>query len=436
MGSATTAGRRCWCTSCHSAGGLAQADCPSRARPSPGRAEVHGRGGGGRHDPHSRGPRRLGGGRHDVRAGFDRATGTLTARDTGTTTLTANLRGFEPVVWHLQVVPGLLGLDRTRVGLRLGERTTLAARAARTTTGKTIGPATVEWSSDRPDVATVSQRRGVAVVSPGHAIVTAAAPWGKTVTADVFVTADLFVTSSRSGSLGHLPDSGRGPRHPGSRPVGRRRPTSRRSARPTGPGSRTARPRRAAPTSTWSTPTAGTRVGSRPIPARERAGLDAGRYPAGVHHHAAGRRPAARERAGGRHRHRALTHDRRPAGTAPADVSPTGAASRSSRTRDGNPQIYTRWTAEQDARRLTKTGDRETRPAIPPERRPALRGGEGREQGSDDAAGRGQHRGAASVRRDRPAGRGARRVARWRSASPTSRASSAKPGRASRSCRC
>jgi uncharacterized protein YjdB len=133
-------------------------------------------------------------------AGFDRATGTLTARDTGITTLTANLRGFEPVVWHLQVVPGLLGLDRTRVGLRLGERATLAA-ALRDDDGKVIGPATVAWSSDGPDMVTVSNGE-VRGGSPGHAVVTAAAPWGKTVTADVFVTADLFVASSRSGTFG------------------------------------------------------------------------------------------------------------------------------------------------------------------------------------------------------------------------------------------
>ena len=76
-----------------------------------------------------------------ARAGFDRATGTLTARDTGATTLTASLRGFEPVVWHVQVVPGLLSLDRTRVGLRLGEHATLAA-SLKDDESKVVGPAT------------------------------------------------------------------------------------------------------------------------------------------------------------------------------------------------------------------------------------------------------------------------------------------------------
>jgi WD40-like Beta Propeller Repeat/Bacterial Ig-like domain (group 2) len=135
-----------------------------------------------------------------TRAGFDQATGTLTARDTGTTTLTANLRGFEPVVWRVQMVPGVLGLDRTRLGLRAGERATLTA-SLRDDANKVLGPAAVEWTSDRPEIATVSggEVRGV---SPGHAVVTVAASWGKRVAADVFVTADLLVASNRSGAFG------------------------------------------------------------------------------------------------------------------------------------------------------------------------------------------------------------------------------------------
>jgi uncharacterized protein YjdB len=134
------------------------------------------------------------------RASFDRTTGALTARDTGVTTLTASLHGFEPVVWQLHVVPGLLALDRTRIGLRLGERATLAA-SLRGDDNKPIGPAEVDWSSDHSDIAAVSggEVRGV---SPGHAVVTAAASWGKSVTADVFVTADLLVSSNRSGAFG------------------------------------------------------------------------------------------------------------------------------------------------------------------------------------------------------------------------------------------
>ena len=136
-----------------------------------------------------------------IHARFDPATGVLTARDTGTTALTARLRGFEPVVWRVQVVPGILGLDRQRVALRPGERTTLAATLAGDG-GKSLGPAgLVQWTTDRPDIAAVAvgQVRGV---NPGHAVVTAAAPWGARVAADVYVTADLVVASNRGGSFG------------------------------------------------------------------------------------------------------------------------------------------------------------------------------------------------------------------------------------------
>ncbi len=135
-----------------------------------------------------------------TRVAFDRATGTLTARDTGMTTLTARLRGFEPVVWRIQIVPGVLGLDHSRAGVRLGERITLAANLL-DDEGKVIGPARVRWSSDRPETAAVTAGE-VRGVSPGHAVVSATSGWGTTVTADVYVTADLLVSSDRAGPFG------------------------------------------------------------------------------------------------------------------------------------------------------------------------------------------------------------------------------------------
>ncbi|MEP6688645.1 MAG: Ig-like domain-containing protein [Gemmatimonadales bacterium] len=132
---------------------------------------------------------------------FDRPTGALVARDTGATTLTARLAGFEAVVWRLNLIAGVLGLDRSRVGLRLGEKVVLAANLL-DEARKVIAPATgVEWSSDRPDVATVNGGE-VRALSPGRAVVSALLPGGKPVTAAVFVTADLLVSSNRSGAFG------------------------------------------------------------------------------------------------------------------------------------------------------------------------------------------------------------------------------------------
>jgi uncharacterized protein YjdB len=136
-----------------------------------------------------------------VHARFDTSTGTLSARDTGTTTLTARLRGFEPVVWHIQVVPGLLALDRNRLALKPGEYVTLRASLT-ADSAASLGPAEgLIWSSDHPEVASVGGGvvRGVA---PGHAVVTATAPWGTRASADVYVTADLLVASDRGGTFG------------------------------------------------------------------------------------------------------------------------------------------------------------------------------------------------------------------------------------------
>jgi hypothetical protein len=134
--------------------------------------------------------------------GFDRSKGTVTAKAPGTTTLTARLRGFQPAVWSIQVVPGVVGLDRSRLGLRPGERVTIRAGLL-DDQGKAIGPATdLGWSTDHPQVATVTPAGEVIGVNPGRAVVTASTPWGKAATVDVFVMGGLLVSSNRSGTLG------------------------------------------------------------------------------------------------------------------------------------------------------------------------------------------------------------------------------------------
>ena len=97
----------------------------------------------------------------------DSAKSSITARAPGTTTLTARLRGFEAAVWNIQVVPGVLALDRSRLGLTPGDRTSLAVRLL-DDQGKPLGPTgSLEWTSDKPSVATVSATGEVAGVAPG-----------------------------------------------------------------------------------------------------------------------------------------------------------------------------------------------------------------------------------------------------------------------------
>jgi Tol biopolymer transport system component len=135
-------------------------------------------------------------------AGFDPATGVLTPKALGTTTLTARLAGITPAVWTIQVVAGEIGVEPSRVGLLVGQRTTLSA-LLRDQAGAGGRAPPVRWSSDRPEVATVRETGGVVdAVSPGHAGVSATTPWGKKASADVFVVGDLFLSSNRAGTYG------------------------------------------------------------------------------------------------------------------------------------------------------------------------------------------------------------------------------------------
>jgi dipeptidyl aminopeptidase/acylaminoacyl peptidase len=106
------------------------------------------------------------------------------------------------VVWTVQVIPGVLGLDRRRVGIGMGERDSLRPLLL-DENGKPQGtPSELTWTSSAPQVLQVSGGGVIDGLRPGRATVTAAAPWGKTATADVFVVADLFVCSNRAGNPG------------------------------------------------------------------------------------------------------------------------------------------------------------------------------------------------------------------------------------------
>jgi Tol biopolymer transport system component len=134
-------------------------------------------------------------------ARFDPATGVLTPKVLGSTTLTARLAGIKPAVWTIQVVTGEITVEPSRIGLLPGQRITLSAapRDQGPSTSKAPG---VKWSSDRADVASVSENGLVEAISPGHTVITAVMPWGKQASADVFVVGDLLLSSNRRGSYG------------------------------------------------------------------------------------------------------------------------------------------------------------------------------------------------------------------------------------------
>jgi uncharacterized protein YjdB len=135
-------------------------------------------------------------------ATFDRASGELTAKTLGTTSLTARVAGFPPATWAIQVVPGALRLDRSRFALSPGEHASLKATLADEQGKPAASSAELEWRSDRPDVATVDGQGSIEARGLGRAKVTASTAWGASATADVLVVGDLLATSNRRGSLG------------------------------------------------------------------------------------------------------------------------------------------------------------------------------------------------------------------------------------------
>jgi uncharacterized protein YjdB len=133
-------------------------------------------------------------------AAFEPATGVLTGKKAGRTTLVVKGPGAGLVVtWQIRVIAAGLKLSAERMGLALNRRVTLRASFA-DETGAVIGPAAgVTWESDNPQVATVADDGTVTAVGYGHARITARAPGGRRAGADVFVQGEIVVASSRAG---------------------------------------------------------------------------------------------------------------------------------------------------------------------------------------------------------------------------------------------
>jgi uncharacterized protein YjdB len=133
---------------------------------------------------------------------FDPVKGTLTGKAQGRTTLTADMHGFDPVIWTIEVIPGTIGLERSRVGLAVGMRDTLNA-VLLDDAGKAIGrPPELEWASNHPDIVRVSAAGVIEAVKPGRATITATGSWGKADSAEVLVSGDLIIASNRGGAFG------------------------------------------------------------------------------------------------------------------------------------------------------------------------------------------------------------------------------------------
>ena len=130
-------------------------------------------------------------------ASYDIATGRVTGKRQGTTTLLLTVRGYEPKVWTINVVPGVVVMAQDRIGMKSGDTLTMAAHL-KDEQGTDFGPAPdLTWTSDRPEVVRVSTRGKFEALAPGRAMIVAGATWGRADTIDAVVSGDIILTSDR-----------------------------------------------------------------------------------------------------------------------------------------------------------------------------------------------------------------------------------------------
>jgi Tol biopolymer transport system component len=136
-----------------------------------------------------------------TRARFDPATGRLTGRALGTTTLLAHPAGPGlDITWQIEVIAGGIQVVPDRVGFGVGEAVSLQTNFT-TDDGTPIGPAQgVRWTTENAHVVSVDGEGRITGTGPGHARVIAATQWDRADTSDVFVQGALLFTSSRAGS--------------------------------------------------------------------------------------------------------------------------------------------------------------------------------------------------------------------------------------------
>lgn len=134
-------------------------------------------------------------------AQFAPATGELTGRALGTTTLLARPAGPGlDITWQIEVIAGGIQVLPDRIGFGVGEGLVLQPYFT-TEDGAALGPAQgVQWTTEDANVVRVDGEGRITGAGAGHARVIAATQWGRADTTHVFVQGPLMFASSRTGS--------------------------------------------------------------------------------------------------------------------------------------------------------------------------------------------------------------------------------------------
>ena len=130
---------------------------------------------------------------------FDPSHTEITGRRLGTTSVTLRARGFDPVTWVVEVIPGGIAIDHQRLTLVAGARAALKASLT-DDNGSPIGSADdLQWSTSNINVVVVGNDGMIEATGFGRAAVVAATRWGRADTAVILVTGDLIFSANRGG---------------------------------------------------------------------------------------------------------------------------------------------------------------------------------------------------------------------------------------------
>ena len=131
-------------------------------------------------------------------ADFDPVTRELRGKQSGTTSLTLRVRGFDPIAWAIRVEPMAIAIEQAHLAVEPMTRDTLVARF-NGPSGMSIGQASgVVWSSSPSGIVSVDSAGVILGLTEGRATVSAATPWGDTAAATVHVVADLLLVIDRA----------------------------------------------------------------------------------------------------------------------------------------------------------------------------------------------------------------------------------------------
>ena len=131
-------------------------------------------------------------------AEFDPVTRELHGKQSGTTSLTLRVRGFDPIAWAIRVEPMAIAIEQADLAIEPMVRDTLVARF-HAPSGVSIGQASgVAWRSSPSGIVSIDSAGVIVGLTEGRAAVSAATPWGDVAASTVHVVADLLLVIDRA----------------------------------------------------------------------------------------------------------------------------------------------------------------------------------------------------------------------------------------------